>query len=89
VYKSPIYGQSRKVIGKRKKLTLDKYLRISVVQFFFKYHVFLLRYFNGTEKSAFRAKLAKIGSFLSITLQKKGKLKFPKSLHWGKRRSTT
>jgi len=36
-------------------------------QFLFRYHVLLLRYFTGTEKSAF---LAKLGSFLSITLQK-------------------
>jgi len=68
VYKSPICGQSRRVIGKRKNITLEKYLRILVVQFLFRYHALLLRYFTGTEKSAFQAKL---GSFLSITLQKK------------------
>jgi len=67
VYKSPICGQSRRVIGERKKVTLEKYLRIPTVQFLFRYHVFLLRDFTGTEKSAFQAKL---GSFLSITLQK-------------------
>jgi len=51
VYKSPIYEQSRRVIG--------KYLRILTLQFLFRYHVLLLRYFTGTEKSAFQAKLAK------------------------------
>jgi len=61
VYKSPICGQSRRVIRKRKKVTLEKYLRIPTVQFLFRYHVLLLRYFTGTEKSAFQAKLAKIG----------------------------
>jgi len=44
-----------------KKVALEKYLRILAVQFLFRYHVFLLRYFAGTEKSAFQAKLAKIG----------------------------
>jgi len=66
VYKSPIYGQSKRVIGKRKKITLEQYLRIPAVQSLFSYHAMLLRYFTGTEKSAFQAKL---GSFLSITLQ--------------------
>jgi len=66
VYKSPICGQSRRVIGK-KKLTLEKYLRIPAMQFVFRYHALLLRYFTGIEKSAFQPKL---DSFLSITLQK-------------------
>jgi len=51
VYKSPIYGQFRRVIGKRKKVALEKYLRIPAVQFLFRYHVLLLRYFTGTEVS--------------------------------------
>jgi len=68
LYKSPICGQSRRGIGKRKKHTLEKHLRIPAVQFSFRYHALLLRYFTGTEKSAFQAKL---GSFLSITVQKK------------------
>jgi len=50
VYKSPICGQSRKAIEKRKEFALAKYLRIPTVQFLFRYHVFLLRYFTGTEK---------------------------------------
>jgi len=77
VYKSLICEQSSRVNGKRKKYALEKYLRIPSVQFVFRYHVLLLRYFTGTKKSAFQAKLAKFGQFLSITL------------HWGKRRSTT
>jgi len=51
------------------------------VQFLFRYHVLLQRYFTGTEKSAFQAKLAKIGKFfLSITLQKKMKIEISKKL---------
>jgi len=53
-----------------KKCALKKYLKISAVQFLFRYYALLLRYFTGTEKSAFQAKLAKIEQFLSITLQK-------------------
>jgi len=45
VYKSPLYEQSSRVIEKRKKN--------------FRYHVSLHRYFTGTEKSAFQAKLVK------------------------------
>jgi len=33
VYKSPLYEQSSRVIEKRKKVTLEKYLRIPTVQF--------------------------------------------------------
>jgi len=54
-----------------KKVALEKYIRIPIVQFLFRYHILLLRYFTGTEESAFQAKLAKMGQFLSITLQKK------------------
>jgi len=89
VYKSPLYEQSKRVIGKRKKNTLEKYLRIPTVQFLFKYHALLQRYFTGTEKSAFQAKMAKIGQFFVYNFAKKKKLKFPKNLHWGIRRSTT
>jgi len=71
VYKSPICGQSRRVIGKRKKATLEKYLRIPAVQFLFRYHALLQRYFTGTEKSAFQAKLAKIGQFFVYNFAKK------------------
>jgi len=69
VYKSPIYEQSRRVIGK--KLALEKYLRIPAVQFLFRYHALLLRYFTGIEKSAFQAKLAKIGHFFVYNFAKK------------------
>jgi len=41
------------------------------VQFLFRYHVLLLRYFTGTEKSAFQAKLAKIGQFFDYNFTKK------------------
>jgi len=53
VYKSPLYEQSSRVIGNKKKLALEKYLRITTVQFLFRYHVLLQRYFTGTKKSAF------------------------------------
>jgi len=51
------------LLKKEKKVALEKYLRIPTVQFLFGYHVLLQRYFTGTEKSAFQAKLAKIGQF--------------------------
>jgi len=70
-YKSPISGQSRRVIGKRKKHTLEKYFRIPAVQFSFRYHALLLRYFTGTKKSAFKAKLAKIAQFFVCNFAKK------------------
>jgi len=79
VYKSLICGQSRRVI--EKKIALEKYLRIPAVQFLFIYHVLLLRYSTGTEKSACQAKLAKIGQFFVYNFAKKWKLKFPKNLH--------
>jgi len=71
VHKSPVCGQSKRFIGKRKKDTLVKYLRIPAVQFLFRYHALLLRYFTGTEKSAFQAKLAKIELFFVYNLAKK------------------
>jgi len=71
VYKSPICRQSGRVIVERKKVTLEKYLRIPTVQSLFRYHVFLLRYFTGTERSAFQAKLAKIGQFFVYNFAKK------------------
>jgi len=70
VYKSPIYEQSKKAIEKRKKCALEKYLRIPTVQFLFRYHISLLRYFTGTEKSAFQAKLAKIEQFFVYNFAK-------------------
>jgi len=86
VYKSPICGQSRRVIGKREKYALEKYLRIPTVQFLFRYHVFLLRYFTGTEKSAFQAKLAKIGQFFVYNFAKKMKIELSKKLALGKKK---
>jgi len=80
VYKSLIYDKSRRVIEKIKKLTLEKYLRILTVQFLFRYHVLLLRYFTGTEKSAFQAKLAKNGQFFVCNFAKKVKIKNSKKL---------
>jgi len=50
---------------------LEKYLRIPAVQFLFRYHALLLRYFTGTENSAFQAKLAKIGQFFVYNFAKK------------------
>jgi len=70
----------------KKKIALEKYLRIPAAQFLFRYHVLLLRYFTGTEKSAFQAKLAKIGQFFVYNFAKNPE---QKKLHWGKRRSTT
>jgi len=71
VYKSPLYEQSSRAIGKRKRFTLEKYLRIPTVQFLLRYHALLQRYFTGTEKSAFQAKLAKIGQFFVYNFAKK------------------
>jgi len=85
VYKSPICGQSRRVIGKRKKFTLEKYLRIPAVQFLFRYHALLQRYFTGTEKSAFRAKLAKIGQFFVYNFAKKMKIEISKKFTLGEK----
>jgi len=89
VYKSPLYEQSSRVIEKRKRVTLEKYLRIPTVHFLFRYYVLLQRYFTGTEKSAFQAKLAKIGQYLVYNFAKKMKIEISKKLHWEKRRSTT
>jgi len=80
VYKLPICGQSRRFIKERKKVTLEKYLRIPTVQFLFRYHFFLLRYFTGTEKSAFQAKLTKIGQFFVYNFAKKMKIEISKKL---------
>jgi len=55
----------------RKKITLENYLRIPAVQFLFRYHVLMQRYFTGTEKSAFHAKLANIGQFSVYNFAKK------------------
>jgi len=59
---------------KKKKVALEKYLRIPKVQFLFRYYVLLQRYFTGTEKSAFQAKLAKIGPFFVYNFAKKMKI---------------
>jgi len=48
------------------------------VQFLFRYHALLLRYFTGTEKSAFQAKLAKIGQFFVYNFAKKMKIEISK-----------
>jgi len=86
VYKLPLYEQSSRVIGKRKKITLEKYIRIPTVQFLFGYHTFLLRYFTGTEKSAFQAKLAKIEQFFVYNFAKKMKIEISKKLTLGKKK---
>jgi len=43
------------------------------VQFLFRYHALLQRYFTGTEKSDFQETLAKIGQFFVYNFAKKGK----------------
>jgi len=86
VYKSPLYEQSSRVIEKRKKVTLEKYLRIPTVQFLFRYHALLQRYFTGTEKSAFHAKLAKIGQFFVYNFAKKMKIEISKKPALGKKK---
>jgi len=50
------------------------------VQFLFKYYALRLRYFTGTEKSAFQAKLAKIGQFFVYNFANKIKIKISKKL---------
>jgi len=85
VYKSPLYEQSSRLIEKRKKLTLEKYLRIPTVQFLFRYHVLLQRYFTGTEKSAIQAKLAKIGQFFVYNFAKKMKFEIYKKTYTGEK----
>jgi len=67
------------LLKKRKKVTLEKYLRIPTVQFLFRYAL-LQRYFTGTEKSAFQAKLAKIGQFFVYNFAKKMKIEISKKL---------
>jgi len=89
VYKSPLYEQSSRVIRKIKKLTLERYLRIPTAQFLFRCHALLQRYFTGPEKSAFQAKLAKIGQFFVYNLAKKMKIEIFKKVTLGKKRSTT
>jgi len=78
-----------KELLEKKKVTPEKYLRIPAVQFLFRYYALLLRYFTGTEKSTFQAKLAKIGQFLVYNFAKKMKIEIFKNLPWRKRRSTT
>jgi len=68
-----------------KKVTLEKYLRIPTVQFLFRYHVFLLRYFTGTEKSAFQAKMAKIGQFFVYNFAQKMKIEISKKNYTGEK----
>jgi len=43
VYKWPLCEQFSRVTEKRKKIALEKYLRIPTVQFLFRYHVLLQR----------------------------------------------
>jgi len=86
VYKSPLCEQSSRVIEKRKKIALEKYLRIPTVQFLFRYHVLLQRYFTGTEISAFQTKLAKIGQFFVYNFAKKMKIEISKKLALGKKK---
>jgi len=57
------------------------------VQFLFRYHALLLRYFTGTEKSAFQAKLAKIGQFFVYHFAKKMKIEISKKLTLGKKKT--
>jgi len=56
------------------------------VQILFRYHVLLLRYFTGTEKSAFQAKLAKIGEFFVYNFAKKMKIETFKKVTLGKKK---
>jgi len=56
------------------------------VQFLFGYHVLLLRYFTGTEKSAFQAKFSKIGQFFVYNFAKKIEIKISKKLGLGKKK---
>jgi len=61
----------KELLEKEKKDALEKYLRIPTVQFLFRYHALLLRYFTGTEKLAFQAKSSKIGQFFVYNFAKK------------------
>jgi len=73
-------SKASRVIGKTKKVALEKYLRIPTVQFLFRYQGLLQRYFTGTEKSAFQAKLAKIGLFFVYNFAKNMKIEISKKL---------
>jgi len=68
-----------------KKVTLEKYLRIPTVQFFSRYHALMQRYFTGTEKSTFQAKLAKIGQFFVYNFAEKMKIEISKKFTLGKK----
>jgi len=70
VYKSPLHEQPSKVIEKRKKVTLEKHLRIPTVQFLFRYHALRRDILLALKSQLFRQNWPKLGSFLSITLQK-------------------
>jgi len=70
----------------RKEIALEKNLRIPTVQFLFRYHVLLQRYFTGTEKSAIQAKLAKIVQFFVYKFAKKMKIEISKKLALGKKK---
>jgi len=80
----PIYEQSRIAIGKIKKYTgfwqCNFYSNIMLCC----WDILLV-----LKSQLFRQNWLKLGSFLSINLQKKRKLKFPKKVALGKRRSTT
>jgi len=56
------------------------------VQFLFRYHALLQINFTGTEKSAFQAKLAKIGQFFVYNFAKKMKVEIFKKLTLGKKK---
>jgi len=73
-------------LEKQKKFALEKYLRIPTVQFLFRYHVLLQRYFTGTEKSAFQAKFAKIGQFFVYNFAKKMKIEISKKICTGEKK---
>jgi len=65
---------------------MEKYLRIPTVQFFFRYHALLQRYFTGTEKSDFQAKLAKIEQFFVYNFAKKMEIEIFKKITLGKKK---
>jgi len=50
-----------------------------------RYHALLQRYFTGTEKSAFQAKLAKIGQFFVYNFAKKMKIEISKKFTLGEK----
>jgi len=55
------------------------------VQFLFRYHVLPLIYFTGTEKSAFQAKLVKIGQFFVYNFAKEMKIEIYERFALGKK----